>query len=247
MESFNGIPIDGKTEIDDLALVMHIAQSENERLKELESLGKPYIGKPARPHDSDHESDSDDSEDEFETVYRELREKYYSDLMAEKEQDKNALPPVDPNVPIDNIRIIDTVDLPTRVADHFPIGRVGTCISVVGKVVVVQCTEPSKILDLGSIVCLGDRRIIGTVSDTFGNTGSPFHMVISNDPEMVTPGDEIYYDVKHSTLVSDLNVAETASSMSSGEDSDFEGNQKKKDTARQPVKLKQYYNDLECY
>ncbi|ORM39330.1 uncharacterized protein BXIN_3076 [Babesia sp. Xinjiang] len=150
--------------------------------------------------------------------------------------DKEYQPVVDPDFPIDNIRIVDTVDLPQKVADHFPIEPVGCCTSVVGRVVVVQCTEPSKVLDLGSIVCLEDRRIIGTVSDTFGNTSMPFHMVVCSDPSTVHPGDRIFYDVKHSTLV-----------FSSGEDSEEDCNPKRSDSARKPVKLKQHYSDLETH
>lgn len=44
-------------------------------------------------------------------------------------------------VTFNSLQIIDTVDLPVVVADHFPIARVGQCVSVVGRVVVFKCTE----------------------------------------------------------------------------------------------------------
>ncbi|GIX62978.1 NAF1, H/ACA ribonucleoprotein complex non-core subunit NAF1 [Babesia caballi] len=259
MESINGIAIDGKTEIDDLALVMHIAHNENERIRELESLGQPSFRgflrcavcsskyhETIREHDASSGSDSDDSAGDLETVYHDLRSSGFGSV-PDNDREKDYQPAVDPDFPIDNIRIVDTVDLPPTVAESFPIAPIGQCMSIVGRVVVVQCTEPSRVLDLGSIVCLRDRRIVGTVSDTFGNTSSPFHMVVCNDPTMVKPGDAVFYDVKHSTLVSDLNVAETASSISSGGESDEDCNPKRPDAARQPVKLKQYYNDLESH
>ncbi|KAK1936104.1 hypothetical protein X943_001440 [Babesia divergens] len=247
MEYINGLPIDGKTEIDDLALVMHIAQSENQRLRELETFVKPANGVIPRSQDHVSDSDSDDSGGDFDTVYRQLQGKYHGDTPGCASRDMDGQAPSDPNFPLDNIRIIDTVDLPVVVADHFPIARVGQCVSVVGRVVVFKCTEPSRILDLGSIVCLHDRRILGTVSDTFGNTSAPFHTVISSDPSMVKAGDTIFYDVKHSTLVTDMNVAETASSVSSDEESDEDTNPKQADSSRNPVKLKQYYDDLETH
>ncbi|CDR94359.1 hypothetical protein, conserved [Babesia bigemina] len=244
MHSINGIPIDGNTEIDDLALVMHIAQNENERIRELEALGRPVLGAyPAyvviyerfknisRPREESSDSDSDDSADDLDLVRRELHVSSAGTNATDNDKEKDYQPAVDPEFPIDNIRIIDTVDLPTKVADQFPIAPIGPC----------------RVLDLGSIVCLNDRRIIGTVSDTFGNTSAPFHMVVCRDPSMVKAGDAIFYDVKHSTLVSDVNVMETASSISSGEESDEDNPSKSHESLRQPVKLKQYYNDLECH
>lgn len=65
--------------------------------------------------------------------------------------------------------------------------------------------------------------------------------------------------MKHSTLVTDMNVAETASrlancynlqfrcSVSSDEESDEDTNPKQTDSSRNPVKLKQYYDDLETH
>ncbi|GBE60478.1 Gar1 Naf1 RNA-binding region containing protein [Babesia ovata] len=246
MNSINGIPIDGNTEIDDLALVMHIAQNENERIRQLEALGRPVFDTYVAPREASSDSDSDDSGDDLDLVRREHHVGSAGTNAVEHDKEKEYQPAVDPEFPIDNIRIIDTVDLPTKVADRFPIAPIGVCTSVVGRVVVAQCTEPRRVLDLGSIVCLNDRRIIGTVSDTFGNTSAPFLMVVCRDPSMVKAGDPVYYDVRHSTLVTDLNVMETASSISSGEDSD-EDNPPKNESVRQPVKLKQYYNDLECH
>eukprot|EP00371_Babesia_bovis_P002190 XP_001610837.1 hypothetical protein [Babesia bovis T2Bo] len=215
MESVNGIVIDGKNEIDDLALVMHIANKENERLSALEALNrdKPRV--------------------------------FYSNSYRDAGDDKEYNPVVDPDFPVDNIRLVDTVDLPKRVEDHFPIALVGRCTSILGRIVVLRCTDPNRVLDLGSIVCLGDRRIIGTVSDTFGSTVEPFHMVICSDSSMLRPDDEIYYDVKHSTLVSDMHVVETASSVCSDGSSDDDCNPKEPDHNRKAVKLKQYYRDLE--
>ncbi|GFE54096.1 snoRNP assembly factor, putative [Babesia ovis] len=245
MDSINGITIDGKTEIDDLALVMHIANQEHERLCQLESTD-PIKPRRALKHQSDSSgSDSDDSGSETYNEYRQFD--HFGDATADASVDKEYHPVIDPDFPIDNIRIVDTVDLPERVADHFPIAPIGRCVSTVGRVAVIQCTDPATILDLGSIVCLQDRRIVGTVSDTFGNTVEPFHMVICSDPGMLRAGDIIFYDVKHSTLVSDLNVAETASNISSEDDSDEDCNPKCPDTTRKAVKLKQYYNDLETH
>ncbi|EDO07269.2 Gar1/Naf1 RNA binding region family protein [Babesia bovis T2Bo] len=243
MESVNGIVIDGKNEIDDLALVMHIANKENERLSALEALNRD---KPRVFYRDLGEASSSSDSDESVVDLSDNRNYYnIGNSYRDAGDDKEYNPVVDPDFPVDNIRLVDTVDLPKRVEDHFPIALVGRCTSILGRIVVLRCTDPNRVLDLGSIVCLGDRRIIGTVSDTFGSTVEPFHMVICSDSSMLRPDDEIYYDVKHSTLVSDMHVVETASSVCSDGSSDDDCNPKEPDHNRKAVKLKQYYRDLE--
>ncbi|EKX73981.1 conserved hypothetical protein [Theileria equi strain WA] len=243
MKEDKPIVIDGVTEVDDLALVTHFAQTETHRIKELESFKKPkgitsqryvcvfqgnnyrILERPSILYGGD-ESDASDSDLELEVKHREyMRSADVSDIID----------------PLDNLRIIDTVDLPEKVDISLPISKIGTCQSSLGNIVVVESIENHKVLDLGSIVCKDDRTILGTVNDTFGPTQSPFYMVILRDEKVkVQVGQDIYYDVHHSTFVTD----ESTDAHFTVEQDSEEEEEHEELTAKKQSKLKQSYKDL---
>ncbi|XP_953919.1 uncharacterized protein TA06040 [Theileria annulata] len=175
MKEDKSLVIDGQTEVDDLAFVTHFATNEYTKINELKTF-KNNVPKSSKPLELDLSQLNVENEDSD-----------FSDSDIESESLKDVLSPAqfgrtksshDFKDPLDNLRIIDTVDLPEKVAEQLPITKIGTCKSSFDDILIIHSTPGSGVLDLGSIICKVDRTILGTVNDTFGPTDHPYYMVI---------------------------------------------------------------------
>ncbi|KAK2196785.1 bifunctional H-ACA RNP complex subunit Gar1-Naf1 [Babesia duncani] len=228
------IVIDGETEIDDLQLVRHIAQVESEQIRHFGEPNRKWASDLATTRKIDLVADSSDEDAEVSDYGLGSNSVGNSASFANPSGRANLL---------DNFRLIDTVDLPESVPGEFAIANIGVCCSIVDLFVIVKSTNLSCTLDLGSIVCKADRTIIGTISDTFGQTRDPFYLVVQKSPGIAQVGEEIYYDVGHSTLVTDAHIASDVSSVV--EDSDGEDCEMDEIKAQKlPPRLRQTYGDL---
>ncbi|UKJ88239.2 hypothetical protein MACJ_000683 [Theileria orientalis] len=246
-EGKKSIVIDGVNEVDELTFVSHFAQGESNKIKELNDFKRSHLKQTQTTatnlsHFQNLVDDSDVSDSDVEPLDGDLsvrstpQSRYYlqpSHLCFSQSYH-------DTRDPLDNLRIIDTVDLPDKVSDDLPIGKIGKCKSIFDDILIVESSSDSKVLDLGSIVCKHDRTILGTVNDTFGQTSSPYYMVILRNKNLKVETEEfVYCDVKHSTYITDENVESKTMDVEESED------EKTEELDIKPQnKLKQSYKDL---
>ncbi|CUV07650.1 unnamed protein product [Cryptosporidium hominis] len=107
---------------------------------------------------------------------------------------------------------IEILDMPEKVDLTLPCEFVGEIYSIIddGAIfgmegIFIVKSDPSTImLDLGSVLCLEDKTIVGAIIDTFGPISSPFYVLskqsnVSND--LLKKGTKIYCDRRHSTIL----------------------------------------------
>ncbi|KAH8911549.1 NAF1-domain-containing protein [Coniochaeta sp. PMI_546] len=94
------------------------------------------------------------------------------------------------------------------ITEEMAIQPLGLVEFVVEKTVVVKSQTPGEIqaLDTGSVLCRGDRTVIGVLADTIGNVRSPMYTVgFSTEEEIkeleLQVGTEIFYSVDHAKYV----------------------------------------------
>ncbi|KAF8819657.1 hypothetical protein IE077_000707 [Cardiosporidium cionae] len=109
------------------------------------------------------------------------------------------------------IQKVEVENLPAWVSSNLAIDSVGTIHALVEGVLIVQSNQNLKTLDLGSILCLKDRVILGPISDTFGPVTSPFYVIfLENEAKMhkesLKVGTEIYSDTTHSSYIVDRST-----------------------------------------
>ncbi|KAH7649659.1 hypothetical protein FG379_000919 [Cryptosporidium bovis] len=144
--------------------------------------------------------DFDDLSDDNMKVRKEVKEKL---------NEKN-------KVDIDGIRSwlpnIEVVDMPEKVEHYLPCEYVGDIYSRINDkqvngtndIYIIKSDPSGIILDLGSVLCLEDKTIIGTIIDTFGPINSPFYVLNKQDKidaSILDIGTKIYCDRKHSTIL----------------------------------------------
>ncbi|KAJ1608141.1 hypothetical protein OJ252_2627 [Cryptosporidium canis] len=107
---------------------------------------------------------------------------------------------------------IEILDMPEKVDVSLPCEFVGEIYSVINDgaifgmegIFIVKSDPTTIILDLGSILCLEDKTIVGAIIDTFGPVTSPFYVLSkqnSVDQNLLQIGTRIYCDRRHSTIV----------------------------------------------
>ncbi|UKK00643.2 hypothetical protein MACK_000717 [Theileria orientalis] len=235
-EGKRSIVIDGVNEVDDLTFVSHFAQGESNKIKELNDFKRSHLNQtqPTATNLSQFHNlvdDSDVSDSDVEPLNGDL---------SVRSTPQSSQSHQDTRDPLDNLRIIDTVDLPDKVSEDLPIGKIGKCKSIFDDILIVESSSDSKVLDLGSIVCKHDRTILGTVNDTFGQTSSPYYMVILRNKNLSVETEEfVYCDVKHSTYITDENVESKIMDVEESDDEKVEELDIKPQN-----KLKQSYKDL---
>ncbi|KAH8738615.1 homeobox-containing protein [Cryptosporidium ryanae] len=148
-------------------------------------------------HDMDEFGDlSDDNH----KIRADMREKFNGKNRLGLDEIRNWLP---------NIEVID---MPEKVDHYLPCEYVGDIYSEVcdyqvnGKnsVYIIKGDPSGIILDLGSVLCLEDKTIIGTLIDTFGPINSPFYVLSKQDKvdsSILNVGTKIYCDRRHSTVL----------------------------------------------
>ncbi|KAJ9161752.1 NAF1-domain-containing protein [Coniochaeta hoffmannii] len=94
------------------------------------------------------------------------------------------------------------------ITDDMRIEPLGLVQFVVEKTVVVKSQTPGEVqaLDTGSVLCRGDRTVIGVLADTIGNVRSPMYTVgFATEEEIkdleLQVGTEIFYSVDHAKYV----------------------------------------------
>ncbi|SJK86637.1 NAF1, H/ACA ribonucleoprotein complex non-core subunit NAF1 [Babesia microti strain RI] len=212
------IVIDGQNERDDLYLVSHIAQIENAKLTAIDASNKSrprtytnsedflrQIGLLGLNLDGAFDSISDDEVKEYPTLNHTINTNE-SDICVDSEKKITNL---------DDITNIEIINLPKIVPEALEIKKIGVVTSQVESSIIVHSFDKSIPFDLGSIVCLSDRTIIGTITDVFGPVTSHYYRVnLVNPSEQsdIVKGTDIFCDVAHSTLVTN--------EVDSGENSD---------------------------
>eukprot|EP00913_Durusdinium_trenchii_P029909 g28026.t1 len=74
--------------------------------------------------------------------------------------------------------VIHVSQLPEWLEDAAPKEPVGKVQSIVQDLLIIQGGEDSKALDLGSVVCGADGRVLGAVVDVFGQISRPHYLVL---------------------------------------------------------------------
>ncbi|CAE7863778.1 unnamed protein product [Symbiodinium microadriaticum] len=90
--------------------------------------------------------------------------------------------------------VINVSHLPTKLEENASKEAIGKVRSIVDELVVVQGDEDGKALDLGSVVCLADGRVLGAVVDVFGPISVPHYLVLPADSckkDMPAVGDAV--------------------------------------------------------
>ncbi|OIW28272.1 NAF1-domain-containing protein [Coniochaeta ligniaria NRRL 30616] len=94
------------------------------------------------------------------------------------------------------------------ITEEMAIQPLGLVEFVVEKTVVIKSQTPGEVqaLDTGSVLCRGDRTVIGVLADTIGNVRSPLYTVgFSTEEEIgeleLQVGTEIFYSVDHAKYV----------------------------------------------
>eukprot|EP00922_Rhytidocystis_sp_ex-Travisia-forbesii_P070782 GHVS01105680.1.p1 GENE.GHVS01105680.1~~GHVS01105680.1.p1 ORF type:complete len:263 (+),score=54.64 GHVS01105680.1:145-933(+) len=220
----NDLIIDGETEIDDLLVAARIAELE---CMKVQVLHEPFHPAPRSQRwveeeesDSDGGGDADTGEKKLggghQQEIEELKQ-IISDSTdvsweedgteegggggTEREFQKTGAPES-----WSGIANLEISGLPVSVSPGYPVEAAGRVHAILQDTMIVISASPQKIvrpLDLGSILCLADRSILGPVCDTFGPVTSPFYVVYvsSQSAEVLTEGTEVFYDVLHSSFL----------------------------------------------
>ncbi|KAF7456552.1 homeobox-containing protein [Cryptosporidium felis] len=107
---------------------------------------------------------------------------------------------------------IEILDMPERVDGSLPCEFVGEIYSAISDgaiygmegIFIVKSDPSSLMLDLGSVLCLEDKKIVGAIIDTFGPISSPFYVLSKRDnveSDLLKTGTRIYCDRRHSTIL----------------------------------------------
>ncbi|BFZ55160.1 hypothetical protein PYCC9005_002200 [Savitreella phatthalungensis] len=165
--------------------------------------------------DDDDSSSSDDSDSDDETseeseseATNERRRQQVDAMYAEDDEDDDGEPAV---LKTKNEKAVD--EEPVKVPDFEldpaePIELLGQISSVVGRsCVVTSMPQPqTKVLDVGSLLCFEDRKLLGYVADTFGPVILPMFSVRFRSAEDVAAagvevGKRICWIPKHAVWV----------------------------------------------
>lgn len=133
------------------------------------SIGLKRPTKNGKQQDNGEESDADDSDVEFGTG--KLKPEEIAQAAAAFASQHEVINPNIPPSPVDTI----PADAPLR-----PIGKIDHIINsviVIRADISTQESMKGQILDEGSLLCLGDRRVLGAIFETFGSVNSPFYSI----------------------------------------------------------------------
>lgn len=91
---------------------------------------------------------------------------------------------------------------------EMPITELGVVEHIVGNILLVTAKTSGeyRVLEVGSVLCLGDRSVVGAVAETLGRVQQPLYSVMfTNAGEITTAGlavgTTVFYSDQHSTYV----------------------------------------------
>jgi H/ACA ribonucleoprotein complex non-core subunit NAF1 len=94
------------------------------------------------------------------------------------------------------------------ITSDMAIEELGVVEAIVESILLVKAKTSGeyRVLESGSILCLGDRSVIGVVSETLGRVQQPLYSVLFTDSAEITAaglaiGTKVFYSEKHSTYV----------------------------------------------
>lgn len=94
------------------------------------------------------------------------------------------------------------------ITPEMKIEELGVVESVVENIILIKAFTPGEyqVLDTGSVLCNGDRTVIGVVTETIGKVLQPLYVVYFNSPEElkelnIEVGTKIFYPVDHASYV----------------------------------------------
>eukprot|EP00916_Digyalum_oweni_P022715 GHVL01037601.1.p1 GENE.GHVL01037601.1~~GHVL01037601.1.p1 ORF type:complete len:554 (+),score=193.03 GHVL01037601.1:58-1719(+) len=183
------IVIDGETIVDDLLMASRVAQIEQMMYKKLNNFEYINTAPTSAPTMVDI---TDDEEYEEDVINIKEEEKIVDNMLKEVDEKPCMKSLISPIIEEDVGIILDKND---------KILKIGIVHCHVEGVLVIKSTC-DMILDLGSLLCCKNRKIIGEISDTFGPIYSPFYSIYI-DKININIGDDIYSVSKKSTYITD--------------------------------------------
>ncbi|CAE7348042.1 naf1 [Symbiodinium natans] len=118
----------------------------------------------------------DDDEDEDDANNKEPTHPEQATKNGEEQTFTRTAPEDEEGAPVINVS-----QLPEKLEASASKEAIGKVRSVVDELVCVQGEEDGKALDLGSIVCLADGRVLGAVVDVFGPISVPHYLVLPSE------------------------------------------------------------------
>jgi rRNA processing protein Gar1 len=78
---------------------------------------------------------------------------------------------------LNEIDYVESIDLPLTVSPEAKIEPLGHILHIVEDTVVIKMTKPREALDLDSLLCFEDLRVLGRIFETFGPVDDPHYSV----------------------------------------------------------------------
>ena len=172
---------------------------------------------PLNSSDSDESSESDTEDDDDDDDYQLLGPEEQARMLMqgdggsddEGDEAKAAKAESGAQLRTKNEVVEVKVEKPVvTITPDMKIEELGTVSSIVNRAVVVKATVSGeyRVLDFGSVLCLQDRTVVGSVAETLGRVQQPYYSVLFNGPAEIADiglyeGIKVFYVVTHSTYV----------------------------------------------
>ena len=100
-------------------------------------------------------------------------------------------------------------DYPIQIDSKYPVEYLGIVFSLLPEQIIIQSTVIHAPLDLKSIICNSERKVIGRICETFGPVSNPFYVITKNpssaiageEGESVEVGTKVFYSPSFSHIV----------------------------------------------
>ncbi|KAL1887520.1 hypothetical protein Cpir12675_006517 [Ceratocystis pirilliformis] len=169
----------------------------------------PYQSSSDSSSDSDSDSDNDSEDEKFELLGIEETARIL--MKAEGDSDDEGENSGKAGKQMRTKNEIDEQYAPRPVVVITPdmkIEPLGLVEHVIDNTLVLRGFTPAEyqVLDGGSVLCLADRRVIGSISEPLGKVQQPMYLVGFQRAEEIqefnlTPGTKLYYSVAHANYV----------------------------------------------
>ncbi|SPN98419.1 uncharacterized protein DNG_01464 [Cephalotrichum gorgonifer] len=182
-------------------------QGQEEEAKEWESDSSPYESSSESSSDDSSEADSDD--DQFNGM--DLREAARMLMDAEDGSDDEGGGGQASRAHIRTMNELPEEVIPkpeVTITPEMKIEEVGVVQHIVDTTIVIKAATPGEyqVIDTGSVLCTGERVVIGALADVLGKVQEPVYTVRFSSPEEVTElglevGTKVFYSVEHANYV----------------------------------------------
>ena len=182
--------------------------SPNEAGVEFEYDSSPYESNPGTSSSSSSDDDSDSAEDyELLDPAEQARRLMEGDIGSDNEEPGKVS--TNGQVRTLNEKPEEVVEIPDiNVTDDMKIENLGLVEGILDNLVLIKANTSGEyqVLEVGSLLCLEDRIVIGVVAETLGKVSEPYYCVRFTNAETITRFDlvketKIFYVPEHSTFV----------------------------------------------